>query len=68
MRAHHVITVIVVLVTALGAKLFLFPPKQADAGPLPGVSMNVHQMERELNMKDLPVQDIRDKTFVFENE
>ena len=68
MRAHHVITVIVVLVTALGAKLFLFSPKQADAGPIAGVSMNPLQMERELNLKDLPVQDIRDKTFVFENE
>jgi len=68
MRAHHVIAVIVVLVIALGAKPFLFPSKQAAAGPVPGVNMNVLQMERELNMKDLPVQDIRDKTFVFENE
>lgn len=68
MRAHHVIAVIVVLVTALGAKLFLFPPKQAAAGPVSGVSMNVLQMERELNMRGLPVQQMRDKTFVFEDE
>jgi hypothetical protein len=68
MRAHHVIAVIAVLVIALGAKPFLFPPKQAAAGPVPGVTMDVLKMETELNTKDLPVQDFRDKTFVFENE
>jgi hypothetical protein len=68
MRAHHVVAVIAVLVIALGVKSFLFPSKQAAAGPFPGMSMNVLQMEHELNMKDLPVLDIRDKTFVFEIE
>ena len=68
MRTHHVIAVIVVLVIALGVKPLLFPTKQATAGLVLGASMNVLQMERELNMKGLPVEDIRDKTFVFENE
>jgi hypothetical protein len=68
MRAHHVIAVIVVLLIVLGTKQFLLPPKQAAAGPVPAVNMNVLQMEREFNMKDLPVQDIRDRTFVFESE
>lgn len=68
MRAHHVIAVTVVLVIALGVKPFVFPTKQAVAGPVPGVAMNVLQMERELNMADLPVQAIRDKTFAFGNE
>jgi hypothetical protein len=67
MRAHHV-AVIVVLAIALGGRSLLFPTKQAAAGPVPGVSMNVLQMERELNMRELPAADIRDKTFVFENE
>ena len=68
MRAHHIIAVIVGLVIVLGAKPFLFPSKQAAADPVSGASMNVLQMERELNMKDLPIQDIRDKTFVFDEE
>ena len=68
MRAHHIIAVIVGLVIVLGAKPVLFPPKQAAAGPVPGATMDVLQMERELNMKDLPIQDIRDKTFVFDEE
>ena len=68
MRAHHIIAVIVGLVIAFGAKPFLFPPKQAAAGPVPGETMNVLQIERELNMKDLPIQNIRDKTFVFDGE
>jgi hypothetical protein len=68
MRAHHIIAVIVGLVIALGAKPVLLPPKQAAAGPVPGATINVLQMERELNMKDLPIQDIRDKTFVFDEE
>ena len=68
MRGHHVITVVVVLVIGIGAMQFLFPPKQAAGGPVRGESMNVLQMEREHNMKDLPVQNIRDNTFVFQNE
>lgn len=68
MHAHHVIAVAIVLVIALGAKSFLFPSNQAAAGPGTAATMNVLQMDRELDMKGLPLQDIRDKTFVFENE
>jgi hypothetical protein len=66
MRAHYVIAAIIVFATALGAKQFLFPSKQAAAGAIPAVGMNVLQMHRELNVKNLPVQDIRDETFVFD--
>jgi len=68
MRGHHVIAVVVVLVIGFGATQFLFPPKQAAGSLDPGVSMDIPQMEHELNMKDLPVQNIRDNTFVFNNE
>lgn len=68
MHARHVIAVVIVFVIALGAKSFLFPSKQAVAGSVAGATMNVLQMHRELDSKDLPLQKIRDKTFVFENE
>jgi len=68
MRGHHVIAVVVVLVIGFGAIQFLFPPKQAAGSLVPGVNMDILQMERERDMKDLPVQNIRDNTFVFNNE
>ena len=68
MHARHVIAVVIVLVIALGAKSFLFTSKQAVAGSVTGATMNVLQMQRELDTKDLPLQNIRDKTFVFDDE
>ena len=67
MRAHHVIAVVAVLVIGVGAKQFLFPPKQADADTIvvPSASMNVLQMHSEIDMKTLPQQKMKDKTFVF---
>jgi predicted transcriptional regulator len=67
MRAHHVIAVVAVLVIGLGAKQFLFPPKQADADIIvvPSASMNVLQMYSDIDMKTLPQQKMNDKTFVF---
>ena len=67
MRAHHVIAVVAVLVIGLGAKQFLFPPKQADADiiAVPSASMNVLQMYSDIDMKTLPQQKMNDKTFVF---
>jgi hypothetical protein len=70
MRAHHVIAVIAVLVIGLGAKQFLFPPRQADAdiNAVPNASVNVLQMQTDVELKTLPVQKMRDMTFVFDNE
>ena len=70
MRAHHVITVVAVLVIGLGAKQFLFPPKQADAetNAVSSASVNVLQMHRDVDTKSLPVQKLNDKTFIFTDE
>ena len=69
MRAHHVIAVVAVLVIGLGAKLYLFPPKQAEADVFPTGTMNVLQMQTDIGMKQIPEQKMNDKTFIFtENE
>ena len=68
MRAHHVIAVVAVLVIGLGAKQFLFPPKQANAVVFPAASMNVLEMHSDINMKHFPVQKMNDKTFIFTDE
>ena len=68
MRANHVVAVVIVLVIGAGAKNFLFPPKQADADINPSVNMDVLQMQRDINMRNLPVQKMHDLTFVFDSE
>ena len=68
MRAHHVIAVVAVLVIGLGAKLYLFPPKQAEADDFPTATMNVLQLHRDIDTKSLPVQKMGDKTFIFTDE
>jgi hypothetical protein len=68
MRAHHVIAVVAVLVIGLGAKQYLFPPKQADANVFSPAAMNVLQMHADINMQQLPKQKMNDKTFVFTEE
>ena len=67
-HAHHIIAVVAVLVIGLGAKQFLFPPQQADAGinAVSSASISVIQMHRDINVKDLPVQKMHDMTFVFD--
>jgi hypothetical protein len=69
-RAHHVIAVLAVLVIGLGAKQFLFPPRQADAGIqfVPTVSVNVLQMHSGIDVKSLSVQKMNDMSLVFDNE
>jgi len=64
MRAHHLITVVVVLVIGLGAKLFLFLPKKAEADIRPSANMNISQMQRE----NLPMQKMHEMTFVFDSD
>ena len=59
MRAHHVIAVVAVLVIALGAKQFLFPPKQAEADLNAGpdtVAMDIRALEATIDIKSLPEQ------------
>ena len=70
MRAHHIIAVVAVLVIGLGAKQFVFPPKQADANinAVSSASVDVLQMHRDMDTKSLPVQKMRDMTFVFDSE
>ena len=70
MRVHHVIAVVAVLVIGLGAKQYLFPPTQADAGinAAPRASVNVLQMHRDIDTKSIPVQNINDKTSIFTDE
>ena len=70
MRVHHVIAVVAVLVVGVGAKQFLFPPTQADAGvnAVTSASVNVLQMHRDIDTKSLSVQKMNDKTFIFTDE
>jgi molybdenum-dependent DNA-binding transcriptional regulator ModE len=70
MRVHHVIAVVAVLIVGIGAKEFLFPPKQAEADiqAMLSASVDVLQMHRDMDTKSLPVQKMNDKTFIFTEE
>ena len=70
MRAYHVIAVVAVLIIGLGAKQFVFPPQQADAGvnAVPSASVNVLQMHRDIDTKSISEQKMNDKTFIFTDE
>ena len=68
MRAHHIIAVAAVLIIGLGAKQFFFPATEAEADihAAPSASMDVLQMHIDHpNITNLPVQKMRDMTFVF---
>ena len=68
MRTHHVIAVVAVLVIGLGAKQYMFPPKQADATAFPAASTNVFRMHSDIDMRTLPQEKMNDKTFIFTDE
>ena len=68
MRAHHVIAVIAVLIIGLGAKQFVFPPKQADATIFTTAGMNLLQMQSDKDMRTLPQQKMTDKEVIFTDE
>ena len=71
MRIHHVIAFVAVLIIGIGAKQYLFPPKQAEAGiqAMPSASMNVLQMHIDHpNKNNHPVQKMHDMTFVFDSD
>jgi hypothetical protein len=68
MRAHHAIAVVAVVLIGFGVKLFFFPTRtaEADTPAVTNASMNVLQMHIDHpNMKNLPVQKLDDRTFVF---
>jgi len=65
MRTHHIIAVIAVLVVAIGAKQFFFPPVNAEADVNSGGCMNVLQMQHDINPELLPEQEMRDMSVVF---
>ena len=59
MRARHVIAVVAVLIIGLGAKLYLFPPKHAEADQhavAATVTMDVRALEAAIDIKALPEQ------------
>jgi hypothetical protein len=64
MRLHHGIAVVAVILIVFGAKLFFFSSPIAEAD-VHG-TMNIYQMHVDHpNMKDLPVQKVRDMSLVF---
>jgi hypothetical protein len=68
MRAHHgVIPAIAVILVGLGVKLVFFSEPTADAKLLSvkSMSMDISEIHRNTNTKNLPVQKIHDMTFVF---
>ncbi len=70
MRVHHVIAVVAILVIGFGTKEFLFPPMKADANisAVPSASLNVLQMQRDMDTKSLPALKMNDMTFVFDSD
>jgi len=64
MRTRNVLIVTAIIILAIAVKLFVAPPKQAEA-VLPS-SMNVLQMHTHYpNMKNMPAQKMDDMSLVF---
>jgi hypothetical protein len=65
MRARYVIGIIAIAILAVGARLFLFPPKSealsSDAG------LDVQQMHKDKNVQKIPDQNWRDMSLVFDH-
>jgi hypothetical protein len=68
MRIHHVIVIIAIAILAIGARLFLFPPKSeafseafsSDAG------LNIQEVRKNVNMQKLPNRKVDDMSLVFD--
>jgi hypothetical protein len=67
MRARHVIAVVTVILVGFGLKLTFFsgPIAAADVGSTKSVSMDISEMHHKI--KNLPVENFHDMTFVFSN-
>ena len=64
---RHVIAVVTVILVGFGLKLTFFsgPIAAADVGSTKSVSMDISEMHHEI--KNLPVENFHDMTFVFSN-
>jgi hypothetical protein len=65
MRAHHVISVVAVILVGIGVKLIFFTAPTAEADPLSLKSVGVDVSQLHQNLKNLPVQKFHDMSFVF---
>jgi hypothetical protein len=68
MRAHHAIAVVAVVLIGFGVKLLFFPtrPAEADTPAVTSAGVDVLQIHIDHpNMKNLPAQELHDRTFVF---
>jgi hypothetical protein len=65
MRVHSAIAVVTVILLGFGLKLTFFsgPIAAADAGSTRNVGINVSEMHQKI--KNLPVENVHDMTFVF---
>jgi len=64
---HGIIAAVAVILVGLGVKLVFFSEPTADAKLLSvkSMSMDISELHRNTNIKNLPVQKIHDMTFVF---
>jgi hypothetical protein len=68
MRVHHAIAIVAVILIGFGVKVLFLPTPgaEADIRAVQSSSINVLQMHLDfLNMRDLPLQELHDMTFVF---
>jgi hypothetical protein len=71
LREHHVIAVVAALVISFGVKMFFLSAPTAEANihhAILSASVNVLQMQRDVDTKSLPLQKVNDKTFIFADE
>lgn len=63
MRARYAIVIIAIAILAIGAKLFVFPPKDAAAIYSPA-GLDIQQMHKD--KKNIPVREMSDMSLVFD--
>jgi hypothetical protein len=65
MRAHNVIAIVAVILVGVGLKLtfFVAPAAEADSLSIKSVSLDISQLHQ--NTRNLPVQKLRDMSFIF---
>lgn len=70
MRARHIVCVAAALAIGFGAKQFFFPAAGAEAGlpASPNTTLNARPMHRDIDANSLPVQEMHDRTFVFDSD
>jgi hypothetical protein len=68
MRIHHVIAVVAVILVGVGLKLIFFTTPTAEADPLTIKNGGVDVSRLHQNVKNLPVQEFHDMSFVFSND